>query len=72
MFLIIIVSANNSKHVSEKLIFSEEKKFTKNWVYLGNIFSKSVPPLGGTDLEKYFGQSFQITTPPTPTREGSD
>ena len=47
MFLIIIVSANNSNHVTENLIFLKKKKhFTEIRVYPGSIFSKSIPSLG--------------------------
>ena len=49
MFLIIIVSANNSNYVTEKWVFFWEKNFTENWVNFVNFFFKSVPPLGGSD-----------------------
>ena len=49
-----------------------EKYFTESWVYLGNIFSKSVRTWGSSDQDKYFGQSFQVTTPPTTLGEDSD
>ena len=47
MFLIIIVSANNSNHVTENKFFSEKKILLKIEFILLTFFFKSVPPLGG-------------------------
>ena len=49
MFLIIIVSANNSNDITENEYFLW-KFLNENWAYLDNIFSSISTPLGeGSD-----------------------
>ena len=70
MFLIIIVSANNSNHVTENEFFFWEKNFTENWVYFVNIFFKSVPPLGGVVIRKNILARVFQSLPPLPPLGG--